>query len=290
MRRGSGSGGTLLSAMPIRGSLLAAVLSAAVALGSVTSGAAGDTTQQTPATAAVLVQLQTILLAQAALHGDPTPTRTLAVATSSDAAAGLLAPGSYDGQARVPAYLLCAKGTFDVAAISVPHGFHPTGRAPTTLCLVVLAQGLGVTGLSLRQHYPVLRALGTVQDLNVQPVLSAAELAQLRTVLVTQAQGTGDPHPTRLRMVATTYGAALSVVAPAQGADRDTTAVFVLVASGHFQSPFGGLPTAGRPRPPAPPAVGTLWVIVAATGGGLLSDGGSARAPDLGGLGTVQSL
>ena len=275
--------------MPIKVSLLAAVLSAAVVLGSITSGAAGDTTQQTPASAAVLAQLQTILLGQAALHGDPTPTRTLAVATSSHAAEGLLSPGSHDGQAPVPAYLLCAKGTFDFGGLSAPRGFHPTGQAPTTLCLVVLAQGLGVTGLSLGQHYPVLRTLGTVQDLNVQPVLSAAVLAQLRTVLLTQAQGTGDPNPTRLRMVATTYGAALSVVAPGQGVDSDTTPVFVLVASGHFRSPFGLPPTPGRPRT-APPPVGTLWVIVPQTGGGLLSDGGSARAPDLGKLGSVQPL
>jgi hypothetical protein len=274
--------------MPIRRSLLAAVLSAAVVLGSVTSGAAGDTAQQTPASAAVLAQLQTILLGQAALHGDPTPTRTLAVATRSHAAEDLVL-GSHDGQAPVPAYLLCAKGTFDFDGLSAPHGFHPTGQAPTTLCLVVLAQGLGVTGLSLGQHYPVLRTLGTVQDLNVQPVLSAAVLAQLRTVLLTQAQGTGDPNPTRLRMVATTYGAALSVVAPGQGIDSDTTPVFVLVASGHFRSPFGLPPTPGRPRT-APPPVGTLWVIVPQTGGGLLSDGGSARAPDLGRLGSVQPL
>jgi hypothetical protein len=276
--------------MAIRRSLLAAVLSGAVVLGSVTSGAAGDTTQQTPASAAVLAQLQTVLLAQAALHGDQTPTRTLAVATSSHAAEGLLAPGSHDSQPPVPAYLLCAKGEFGFTGPSVPHGVHSTGEAPTTLCLVVVAQGLGVSGVSLRQHYPVLRTLGTVQDLNVQPVLPAAVLAQLRTVLLTQAQGTGDPNPTRLRMVAATYGAALSVVAPDQGADRDTTPVFVLVASGHFRSPFGLPPTPGRPRPPAPPAVGTLWVIVAATGGGLLSDGGSVHAPDLGKLGTVQPL
>ena len=274
--------------MPIRRSLLAAVLSAAVVLGSVTSGAAGDTAQQTPASAAVLAQLQAILLGQAASHGDPTPTRTLAVATSSHAAEDLVL-GSHDGQAPVPAYLLCAKGTFDFGGLSAPRGFHPTGQAPTTLCLVVLAQGLGVTGLSLGQHYPVLRTLGTVQDLNVQPVLSAAVLAQLRTVLLTQAQGTGDPNPTRLRRVATTYGAALSVVAPRQGGDSDTTPVFVLVASGHFRSPFGLPPTPGRPRT-APPPVGTLWVIVPQTGGGLLSDGGSARAPDLGRLGSVQPL
>jgi hypothetical protein len=275
--------------MLIRRALLAAMVAAAAVLGSISTGAAGDATQPTPASAAELVQLQTILLNQAALHGDPTPTRTLGVATSSHAAEGLLSGGSHDGQAPVPAYLLCAKGTFDFGGLSAPRGFHPTGQAPTTLCLVVLAQGLGVTGLSLGQHYPVLRTLGTVQDLNVQPVLSAAVLAQLRTVLLTQAQGTGDPNPTRLRMVATTYGAALSVVAPRQGVNSDTTPVFVLVASGHFRSPFGLPPTPGRPRT-APPPVGTLWVIVPQTGGGLLSDGGSARAPDLGRLGSVQPL
>jgi hypothetical protein len=275
--------------MSIRRSLLAVVLSAAAVLGAVTSGAAGDTTQPTPTSDAVLVQLQTILLGQAAIHGDPTPTRTLAVATSSHAAEGLLSPGSSDGQAPVPAYVLCAKGHFNLDALAVPHGFHPTGKAPTALCLMVLAQGMGVAEISLDRHYPVLRTLGTVQDLNVQPVLTAAVLAQLRTLLLTQAQGTGDPNPTRLRMVATTYGAALSVVAPGQGVDGDTTPVFVLVASGHFRSPFGLPPTPGRPHPP-PPAVGTLWVIVVQTGGGLLSDGGSARAPDLGKLGTVQPL
>ena len=268
--------------------LLATVLAAAAAFGSSSSGAGGDT-RQPSVSAAVLAQLQTILLDQAALHGDPTPTRTLVVATSSHAAERLLAPGSQDGQASVPAYLLCAKGRFDFVGVSVPPGFHPTGKAPTTLCLVVFAQGLAVTGDSLSQHYPVLRTLGTVQDLNVQPVLTAAVLAQLRTVLLTQAQGTGDPNPTRLRMVAATYGAALSVVAPGQGVDGDTTPVFVLVASGHFRSPVGVPPTPGRPRA-APPVVGTLWVIVAATGGGLLSDGGSSHAPDLGKLGSAQPL
>jgi len=276
-----------LSAMSIRRSLLVAVLSAAVVLGTGSTGAAGDTSRQTPASDAVLAQLQALLLAQASAHGDPTPTRTLAVATSSHAAEGLLSPGSHDGQAPVPAFLVCASGQFNLNGLSVPHGFRPTGKAPTTLCLVVLAQGLGVAEFSLGRHYPVLRRLGMVQDLNVQPVLTAAVLAQLRTVLLTQAQGTGDPNPTRLRMVATTYGAALSVVTPGQGVDGDTTPVFVLVASGHFRSPFG--PTPGRPRPTAP-AAGTLWVIVAQTGGGLLSDGGSARAPDLGKLGTVQAL
>jgi len=275
--------------MPTRTPLLAVALGAAVLLGSIASGAGGDPTRQPPASAAVLAQLQSILLNQAALQGDPTPTRTLAVAASSHAAEDLLAPGSHEGLAAVPAYLLCAKGHFNLNGGSLPPGFHATGMAPTTLCLVVLAQGLAVTRGSLRQHYPLLRTLGTVQDLNVQPVLTAAVLAELRTVLLTQAHGTGDPHPTHLRMVATTYGAALSVLAPSQGVDADTTPVFVLVASGHFRSPFELPPTAGRPRP-APRPVGTLWVIVAATGGGLLSDGGSARAPDLGQLGRVQPL
>ena len=278
-----------LRAMSIRRSLLVAVSSAAVVLGTGSTGAAGATSQQTPASDAVLAQLQAILLAQATAHGDPTPTRTLAVATSSHAAEGLLSPGSHDGQAPVPAFLLCGKGQFSLSGRSAPGGFRPTAKAPTTLCLVVLAQGLGVAEFSLGRRYPVLRTLGMVQDLNVQPVLSAAVLAQLRTVLLTQAHGTGDPNPTRLRMVASTYGAALSVVTPGQGVDGDTTPVFVLAASGHFRSPFGSPPTTGR-RHLAAPAAGTLWVIVAQTGGGLLSDGGSARAPDLGKLGTVQPL
>jgi len=275
--------------MLIRRALLAAMVAAAAVLGSISTGAAGDATQPTPASAAELVQLQTILLNQAALHGDPTPTRTLGVAASSHAAEGLLSGGSHDGQAPVPAYLLCAKGRFTLAANSTPPGFDATGKIPTTLCLVVLAQGLGVAGLSLGPHYPELRKLGTVQELNVQPVLTATELAQLRTVLLAQAQGTGDPHPTRLRIVAATYGAALSVLTPGQGADGDTTPVFVLEASGHFRSPFELPPTPGRPRP-APAVVGTLWVIVPQTGAGVLTDGGSEHAPDLGKLGSVQPL
>jgi len=189
----------------------------------------------------------------------------------------------------VPAYLLCAKGKFALAGGSVPPGGRPTAKRPTTLCLVVLAQGLGVARLSLGSHYPQLRILGTVQDLNVQPALTATELAQLRTVLLAQAQGTGDPHPTHLRMVAATYGAALSVLTPGQGVDGDTTPVFVLVASGRFRSPFELPPTPGRPRP-ARPVVGTLWVVVPQTGAGVLTDGGSAHAPDLGKLGSAQPL
>ena len=273
----------------MRRSLLATVLAAAIAFGSAAGGAAGDTTPPTPASDALLGQLQTILLHQAAIHGDPTPTRTLAVATNSHAAEGLLSPGSSDGQAPVPAYVLCAKGQFNLNGVSVPPWFHPTGKAPTTLCVTVLEQGLSVAEFSLGSHYPLLRKFGTVQDLNVQPVLSATVLAQLRTVLLTQAQGTGDPNPTRLRMVAATYGAALSVLTPGQGVDGDTTPVFVLAASGHFRSPFGVPPRPGRPRP-VPAAAGTLWVIVAANGGGLLSDGGSSHAPDLGKLGSVQPL
>jgi hypothetical protein len=275
--------------MLIRRALLAAMAGAAAVLGSIPTEAAGDASHSPPASAAELVQLQAILLNQAALHGDPTPTRTLGVATSSHAAEGLLSGGSHDGQAPVPAYLLCAKGRFALAASSVPPGFRPAAKIPTTLCLAVLAQGLGVAGLSLGSHYPELRKLGTVQDLNVQPLLTATQLAQLRTVLLTQAQGTGDPHPTRLRMVAATYGAALSVLTPGQGVDGDTTPVFVLVASGHFRSPFELPPTPGRPRP-APPVVGTLWVIVPQIGAGVLTDGGSAHAPDLGKLGSVQPL
>jgi hypothetical protein len=36
--------------------------------------------------------------------------------------------------------------------------------------------------------------------------------------------------------------------------------------------------------------VGTLWVIVPQIGAGVLTDGGSAHAPDLGKLGSVQPL
>jgi|HubBroStandDraft_6_1064221.scaffolds.fasta_scaffold572390_1 hypothetical protein len=275
--------------MRIRRASLAAIVGAAAVLGSMSPAATADAGQQTPASTAELVQLQTILLNQAALHGDPTPTRTLGVAASSHAAEGLMSGGSHDGQAPVPAYLLCAKGKFAAAGGSVPPGVRPAAKRPTTLCLVVVAQGLGVAGLRLGSHYPELRRLGTVQDLNVQPVLTATELAQLRTVLLAQAQGTGDPHPTRLRMVAATYGAALSVLTPGQGVDGDTTPVFVLVASGHFRSPFELPATPGRPRP-ARPVVGTLWVIVPQTGAGVLTDGGSVNAPDLGKLGRAQPL
>ena len=108
--------------MPTRTPLLAVVLVAAALLGSIASSAGGDTTRQPPASAAVLAQLQSILLNQAALQGDPTPTRTLAVAASSHAAEDLLAQGSHDGLAPVPAYLLCAKGHFDLNGGSLPPG------------------------------------------------------------------------------------------------------------------------------------------------------------------------
>ena len=120
-------------------------------------------------TVAVLAKLRTILLHQAKVGGDPRPSRARAVATSSHAAEGLLAAGSHDGQASTPAYLVCASGTFDYSSISVPPGAHPRHGAATTLCLVVLRQGLRVTELSLRDHYPALRALGAVRLLALAP-------------------------------------------------------------------------------------------------------------------------
>jgi hypothetical protein len=120
-------------------------------------------------TVAVLAKLRTILLHQAKVGGDPRPTRARAVATSSHAAEGLLTAGSHDGQASTPAYLVCASGTFDYSGISVPAAAHPRHGAATTLCLVVLRQGLHVTELSLREHYPDLRQLGAVRLLALAP-------------------------------------------------------------------------------------------------------------------------
>jgi outer membrane protein assembly factor BamB len=116
-------------------------------------------------TVAVLAQLRTILLHQTTAHGDPSPTRARAVAAGSHLAEGLLAPGSQDGQASIPAYLVCARGTFDHSGVSLPPKAHPRHGAATTLCLVVLGQGLRVTELSLREHYPDLRKLGAVKQL-----------------------------------------------------------------------------------------------------------------------------
>jgi len=120
-------------------------------------------------TVAVLARLRRILLHQTKLDGDPSPARASAVATNSHAAEGLLTAGSRDGHAAVPAYLVCARGTFDHAGISLPPGAHPRHGAATTLCLVVRSQGLRVTELSLGEHYPDLRELGAVKLLALAP-------------------------------------------------------------------------------------------------------------------------
>jgi hypothetical protein len=75
-----------LSAMTIGRSLLVAVLSAAVVLGSVTSGAAGQTTHHRRIGAVALVELRAVLLTNSDSLGDPNPTHLRAVATTSDAA------------------------------------------------------------------------------------------------------------------------------------------------------------------------------------------------------------
>jgi hypothetical protein len=48
---------------------------------------------------------------------------------------------------------------------SVPPGYHPSGPPPTALCLVVVAQGLGLLEYSIGPRYPALHKLGPVHDL-----------------------------------------------------------------------------------------------------------------------------
>lgn len=118
-------------------------------------------------TVAVLARLRTIVLHQAKRDGDPSPAGARVVATNSHLAEGPLTAGSHDGQASAPAYLVCASGTFGYSGVSLPPQAHLRRGAATTLCLVVLGQGLRVTELSLRGHYPDLGKLGAVKRLGL---------------------------------------------------------------------------------------------------------------------------
>jgi hypothetical protein len=120
-------------------------------------------------TVAVLARLRSMLLHQARLDGDRSPSRARAVATTSHLAEGLLTAGSHDRDASTPAYLVCASGTFGRVGMSPPPGAHPRHAATRTLCLVVLGQGWRVTELSVGERYPDLAKLGAVKSLALAP-------------------------------------------------------------------------------------------------------------------------
>lgn len=101
---------------------------------------------------------------------------------------------------------------------------------------------------------------------------------------LTFLRGSGEPSPTDIEMVKTSFAAAMRVTAPNVGETNSAPGgepVEVFVAHGSFT------PDVSRPPGAAAPTGTELWAIVNQTGG-LIGDGlNRVRSPDLSVLGTV---
>jgi hypothetical protein len=272
-------------------SLLTAVLGAAGMLGPLSTGAAGDTAQQTPASPAVLGELRSILVPLAGENGDANPTRMRMVETTTAAAMKVLFPGAHSNTPSIPVYLLAAHGHFvQRDALAPPHARAQTG---STLYILLTQPGEGVNVWGIIRRNPDLRKLGTVQALDVQPPpastppVNAPVLTQLQAILVARARASGDPTPTLMQAVATNSFAASSYLASGWATDQPAVPVYALCAKGRFGSATVSVPPRVHATGPVPT---TLCLIVMAQGLGVTTVSLGSHYPDLRKLGPVEDL
>jgi hypothetical protein len=138
-----------------RGSVLTAVLAAAVMFGPLSAGPAAGAAKQPPAGAVVLGQLRGILAQLADEYGEPDPTHMRMVETIS--------PALGDLRPSIPVYVVVANGHFAERDTLWPNLRAQTG---TTLEIVLTRPAEEVDSWRLMRHNAELRKLGTVQALD----------------------------------------------------------------------------------------------------------------------------